>query len=97
MAKWSQVLPVHKDVCLYIPAGYHIQVTSYEELERKKAPGLSFIVQMPLMGEFNNQVGLSSATKHAIKTSNHMVMEAKAPSSQMWSHRLELFRTAFDP
>ena len=97
MAKWSQVMPVHKDVSLYIPAGYHVQVNSYEELERKKAPGLSYNLQMPLMGNFNNSVGLSSTTKHAIKTSNHIVMESKAPSSQMWSHRLELFRTAFDP
>lgn len=66
-------------------------------LERNVPGPNAFISQLPLAGKFANEVGLTSHVKHAIKTSNNAVMEAKAPTSEMYQARLDWFKTTLEP
>ena len=95
--KNSLLLPVQKGHTVYIPSGYVTFITCFMLLERNAPGPNAFISQLPLAGKFANEVGLTSHVKHAIQTSNNAVMEAKAPTSEMYQARLDWFKTTLEP
>ena len=97
MIKSSYVVPLNLGGLLYVPGGYHVSITSFEEVDKKADPGLNFCCHLVLKGACNNDVNLTSATTHAIKVSNAKVIDGKALGSQMWTDRKEYFVSSFEP